>query len=195
LRELVYYIAVSLDGYIAAPDNTFDAFPLEGDHFETILREYTDTLPAPALAAFGLEPDNARFDTVVMGYNTYAVGLPVGLRDPYPHLEQHVFSTHPRDVPPNVAVHGGDPVGVLRGLKARESGSDIWLCGGGRLASALVGEIDRIILKVNPVLFGSGIPLFAERGYAPVTTTLEASTSFSSGVVINEYRMLHSRSG
>ena len=191
MRELVYYIAVSLDGYIAAPDNSFDAFPLEGDHFDTILRDYTDTLPAPALAALGLLPDNSRFDTVLMGYNTYAIGLPVGLRDPYPHLEQHVFSTHPRDVPPNVNLHSGDPAGVVRELKARDSGSDIWLCGGGRLASALVGEIDRIILKVNPVLFGSGIPLFAARDYAPAATVLEASTSFTSGVLINEYRMLH----
>lgn len=50
MRELVYYAAVSLDGYIAAPDHTIDAFPVTGDHMDTILRDYTDALPAPALA-------------------------------------------------------------------------------------------------------------------------------------------------
>lgn len=56
MRELVYYAAVSLDGYIAAPDHTFDAFPVTGDHMDTILRDYTDALPAPALAALGMTP-------------------------------------------------------------------------------------------------------------------------------------------
>ncbi len=92
MRELVYYVAVSLDGYIAAPDHTFDAFPVTGDHMDTILRDYADALPAPALAALGLTPSLARFDTVLMGWNTYAVGLAQGLDNPYPHLRQHVFT-------------------------------------------------------------------------------------------------------
>jgi hypothetical protein len=48
----------------------------------------------------------------------------------------------------------------LGGLKA-EAGKDIYLCGGADLATELFkkGLLDEVILKLNPVLLGSGIPL------------------------------------
>ena len=52
-----------------------------------------------------------------------------------------------------------DPLQAARALKAEE-GLDIWLVGGGRLAHALLPEIDRLILKQNPSVIGSGIPVF-----------------------------------
>jgi dihydrofolate reductase len=42
-----------------------------------------------------------------------------------------------------------------------EPGIDIWLCGGAHLAASLVDEINESILKINPILLGAGIPLFA----------------------------------
>jgi hypothetical protein len=50
---------------------------------------------------------------------------------------------------------------TVRELK-QEQGKDIWMAGGARLAAALVNELDELILKVNPIVLGSGIPLFAE---------------------------------
>lgn len=186
MRELVYYVAVSLDGYIAAPDDTFDAFAVEGDHIDMILRDYKDTLPTMGLEALGLTPDLSRFDTVLMGWNTYATGLPYGAVSPYAHLRQYVFSRTHTVADPSVTVTSQDPVALVRELK-KESGSGIYLCGGGLLASSLIGEIDRLILKVNPVLLGSGKKLFAEREYGAIPTHLAASTPYESGVVINEY--------
>jgi hypothetical protein len=46
MRELVYYVATSLDGRIASPDGDFSAFPTEGDHMEMILRDFPETIPA-----------------------------------------------------------------------------------------------------------------------------------------------------
>ncbi len=69
-----------------------------------------------------------------------------------------------------------------------EAGSGIWLCGGGALAAQLAGEIDRLVLKVHPVLFGDGIPLFGRSGYAPEAFTRTASTAFDSGVTLLEFR-------
>ncbi|KUM37709.1 dihydrofolate reductase family protein [Arthrobacter sp. EPSL27] len=189
MRELVYYVAVSLDGFIAAPDHTFDAFPVTGDHMDTIMKDYTDALPGPALAALGLTAPLTRFDTVLMGWNTYAVGLAQGLDNPYPHLRQYVFSRTQTAVPAAVTTSAEDPAAVVRELKAGPDGADIWLCGGGQLASALAGEIDRLVLKVNPVTFGAGIPLFAGHGYTPRNAELANSKRFDSGVVINDYRL------
>ena len=186
MRELVYYVAVSLDGYIAAPDDTFSDFPMQGDHIDMILRDYTDTIPTLGLRATGLTPDLSRFDTVLMGWNTYRAGGVHPPEGPYGHLKQYVFSRKHSAVEPAVTSTGDDPVEIVRMLKS-EKGSGIWLAGGGMLASALVGEIDRLILKVNPVLLGSGKRLFAEREYSPLRSRLVASASYESGVVVNEY--------
>ena len=92
MRRLTYLVAVSADGFIAAPHGDASAFPVEGDHIDMLVTDLPETLPAPALAALGVQACNGRFDTVVMGWNTYAVGLDQGLADPYPHLRQVVFS-------------------------------------------------------------------------------------------------------
>ncbi|MDY7091172.1 MAG: dihydrofolate reductase family protein, partial [Actinomycetota bacterium] len=92
-----------------------------------------------------------------------------------------------RDVPDDIVLTDRDPVDLVRELKAEPGGSGIWLCGGGTLASALADEIDRLVLKVNPLLLGSGIPLFADRGHHPRSLARVAGRPFGSGVVANEY--------
>src|SRR5690606_10264971 len=83
MRALAYHVATSIDGYIAAPDGSYDAFPTEGDHIEMLVDELPETLPGPALTALGIEPACATYDTVVMGWNTFAIALDAGLASPY----------------------------------------------------------------------------------------------------------------
>lgn len=186
MRALTYYVAVSLDGCIDGPGGDVSRFPVEGDHIEMICRDYPDTLPDVALRALGLTATGERFDTTLMGWRTYAAGF-AHTRDPYPHTRQVVFSrTHgATEVPDGITVTDDDPVAVVRRLKA-EPGTGIWLCGGGVLAGQLAGEIDRLVLKVNPVVLGGGTPLFVDPVTAP-TCRLERSTAYRSGVVVNEY--------
>ena len=87
MRELVYYVGVTLDGFIAGPNGEFDAFPIEGDHVDAINERFADTIPTDLAAALGIRQDGTRFDTVLMGWNTYAVGLPMGATSPYRHLQ------------------------------------------------------------------------------------------------------------
>ncbi|MBL0747704.1 dihydrofolate reductase family protein [Nocardioides baculatus] len=165
MRRLVYLVAVTLDGFIAGPDggdpSGADFFPVTPDLVEHLVTSWPETLPGPARDASGLSGPGARFDTVVEGRASYDVGLAAGLTDAYPHLRHLVVSRSlaGRDDLP-VEVVGGDPVERVRELKAEE-GSDIWLVGGGTLAHALLPEIDRLVLKVNPSVIGDGVRLFA----------------------------------
>ncbi len=192
MRELVYYVAVSIDGYIADPAGGFDAFLVEGDHASVVFGEYADALPAHAHAALGIEPPRSRFDTVIMGWNTLAPALDVGIASPYPHLHQVVASRLARDVAPEISLTT-DPLATIRDLK-QEDGLDIWLCGGGELAGALISEIDRLVLKRNPFTFGAGIPLFGDAPDGPRRFDVTHTRPFRSGVVIEEY-VPHDRAG
>jgi len=189
MRKLSYFVATSLDGYIAAPDGSFDAFSLQGDHVEALARDYPETLPAPALSALGVRPENRTFDTVLMGWNTYAVGLSAGLDNPYPHLRQWVCTRAHAAVRPAGAVtfNAEDPRTLVQRLKREPSARDIWLCGGGQLAAVLADEIDALLLKINPVRLGAGIPLFATQHYSPQAFALQDTRAFSSGVVLCRY--------
>ena len=185
MRQLVYYVAVSLDGFIADPAGGFDAFLVEGDHAAVIPDEYADALPGHALTALGLTPPGTRFDTVIMGWNTLLPALGAGIASPYPHLRQWVASRRPRLVDPAISLTD-DALATVRNLK-RESGLDIWLCGGGQVAGALLPEIDRLVLKRNPVAFGSGVPLFGNAPYEARRFALTRARPFRSGVVVEEY--------
>lgn len=185
MRELVYYIGVTLDGFIAGPDGQFDAFLAEGDHMTEVLGDFADALPTAAAEHLGITQPGTRFDTVLMGSATYGVGLP-DAPSPYRHLEQIVFSRRDLPAAENLQVTSEDPVSVVRALKERE-GADLWLCGGGVLAARLRGEIDRLVLKRQPLLLGAGIPLFAPCEYAPVRWEAVRRTPYASGVTIEEY--------
>jgi dihydrofolate reductase len=188
MRELVYYVATSLDGFIAGPGGETDAFPIEGDHMAVLSTRFADAIPSHVAAAVGIEPTGTVFDTVLMGWATYSVAADAGIASPYAHLRQFVFSRSPRASVDGVAITAEDPAAVARRLKAEPGPLSLWLCGGGSLASALVDEIDRLVLKVNPIVFGGGIPLFGGRAVDPRALTLVESTPFASGVVVNEYR-------
>lgn len=180
MPELVYYVAVSLDGFIAAPDGNFDAFPIELDH-----GEFVETLPGHALSALGITPSNTRFGSVIMGWSSYTPAITLGIDSPYPHLRQFVATRSERDVPGEITLTR-DPVATVRELKS-EGDLDVYLCGGGELAGTLINEIDRLVLKRNPLVFGDGIPLFGRRPYQPAHFDPVARRQLESGVSVEQY--------
>lgn len=170
MRKLSYYVATSVDGFIAREDGSFDCFPGEGAHVQA----YLDSL--------------AGFGAVVMGRRTYQVGLDMGVTNPYPHLESYVFSRSLAESPdPAVTLVSTDPVPVVRTLK-QEAGKPIYLCGGGDLAAQLLaaGLVDEVVLKLNPLVLGSGVA-FAAALPEPLRLELRDTRVYDSGVVFLWY--------
>ncbi|MFC4563720.1 dihydrofolate reductase family protein [Nocardiopsis mangrovi] len=196
MRELVYYIATTLDGFIAGPEGSFDFFPGDdtpgddtpGDGLRDFAdARFADTIPTHVRARLGIDPPRQRFDTAVMGRGTYQPALDIGVGSPYAHLRQYVVSsTLPPIADPGVELVADDPLGLVRRLKAEEGG-DIWLVGGGTLAGRLLPEIDEIAMKRYPVAIGSGIPMIAG-GFGPHTFEAAEHRAFDSGAVVSIYR-------
>lgn len=182
MRRLVYYVATTLDGFIAGLDggdpSGAEYFPLTPDVIEFIVEQYPETLPGPARAAMDIDDPGKVFDTVLEGRASYEIGLAAGLTDAYPHLRHLVFSTTLESQDPSVEIVRSNALDRVRTLKAEE-GKDLWLVGGGTLAHSLLPEIDRLILKQNRSVIGSGIPLFngpfQSHLFQPVAETLLGS--------------------
>ncbi|MHA4817007.1 dihydrofolate reductase family protein [Streptomyces aculeolatus] len=193
MRKLVYYIASTVDGFIAGPDGTDPTgpggfWPVPADYLEHLVAHYPETLPVMAREALGVTAEGTHFDTVLEGRKSYEIGLAAGVPDAYPHLRHLVFSTTLGESPAEaVEVVAGDPVARVAELK-QEDGKDIWLIGGGALAASLYGEIDRLIIKLGPLTTGTGIPLFGrDAAFDPRVWKLAAHEVMESGAVFLTY--------
>ncbi|KAA0959414.1 dihydrofolate reductase [Microbacterium sp. ANT_H45B] len=191
MRELTYYIGVTLDGFIAGPDDEVDFYPVTPAFAEMLGTELADIQPAHVRAGRGgADQPLTRFDTVVMGRRTYEPALQAGIADPYSQLRTVVFSTTVADPDEsNVEIVRTDPVARVRALKA-EHGLGIYLAGGAVLAGVLLDEIDRLIVKKYPVIAGSGIPM-ASHPFAPTMFALDQVRAFDNGCVVLEYTRVH----
>ncbi len=170
MRLLKYYVATTVDGFIAHSDGSVGGFLTEGAHIADYLESLRD------------------FDTALMGRATYEFGLKYGVTNPYPWMKSYVFSTTISASPDaNVQLVSSDAARFVTDLKA-QVGGDIYLCGGQSLAAALAPLIDEIIVKINPVLIGAGKSLL-EALPQPVELSLTNTKVYDNGVVFLHYRV------
>ncbi len=144
MRKVTFGVANSLDNYIAREDGAVDWLTWSDD-VARIIKEYWKTI-----------------DTLLMGRKTYEFALAHGGTDPYKGVKPYVFSrTLKADQNGGVEIVSEDAAGFVRRLKRRK-GRGICVLGGGDLARSLFDAnlIDEIGLNIQPVLLGSGIPLF-----------------------------------
>lgn len=176
MRKIIYYVATSLDGYIAGKGGDISMFPLE----DNLVDQYTYDLES--------------FDTVIMGKNTYELGYEYGLKPgqpAYPHMEHFIFSNDLKLEEKSEQVHVV-PVELDAICKLKEGvGSDIYLCGGGMFAGWLMenGLIDELKLKVNPIILGEGIRLFGDYEGA-INLKVESSKDYGNGFQIITSRLI-----
>ncbi|TQF75035.1 dihydrofolate reductase [Rhodococcus spelaei] len=186
MRKLVYYVGVSLDGYIAGPSGEYDFYPVGEDLMAYMNAQFPEVVPAHVRQAIGLEAEPVRYDTLIMGRGTYEPALAVDIASPYSPLRQYVVSTTLGVVDhPDVEVTADDPIDLVRRLK-QEQGRDIYLAGGGKLAASLLPEIDEMIVKLYPVVAGTGIPAFSGE-FRPTMFTLTDTRTFDNGTLALNY--------
>ena len=143
---------MSLDGYIAGPDDDYGWIAVDPDiDFDSLFQQ---------------------FDTFLLGRRTFEVtaghDMPVeaGARS-------FVFSRSLRqDEHNDVTIVGKNWREIVRSLRA-EPGKDIWLFGGGILFGNLCREglVDTVEVSILPVLLGGGVPLVSDLD-EPIELTL-----------------------
>ena len=167
MRLVTFGVANSLDNFIAREDGAVDWLVWD-DEVAAISRKFWRTI-----------------DTVLMGRKTYEVAAASGT-GAYPGAKNYVFSRtlkQPRSK--KVEVISQDAVEFVRKLKS-EPGKGICIIGGGDLARSLLQArlIDQIGVNIQPVLLGSGTPLFYEMQQQLNLELLESQVLKNGGVYL-----------
>lgn len=168
-RNLVLYIATSLDGYIASEDESLEwLFNVEGEG-DNGYSEFYETV-----------------DTVLMGNKTYDWIIRHETRGfPYKNKECYVFTRSSIEDTEDVKFINDNVVSVTNKLRNQE-GRNIWIVGGGELLQCFMKEklVDEIILTVAPTIIGKGIPLFKIGDYQ-LELTLIGTRNFNQFVELH----------
>ena len=185
MRQLIYSMSVSLDGYIAGPGGEIDwSAPDEELHrfHNERVRELGAQICGRRLYEAMLYWETADRDPALGDTEREFAHI-------WQRLPKLVFSTTLTTVQGNWRLATGGIADEVARLK-QESGGDIGV-GGARLAAAFVelDLIDEYELFVNPVILGGGTPFFPPTARRLELELLETRT-FGSRVVHSRYRRL-----
>jgi dihydrofolate reductase len=171
MRRIRYAVAMSLDGFIAAPKGEADWIVSDPEiDFRALY---------------------AQFDTALIGRRTFEVmtgGKKKG--GAMPGMKTVVVSRtlNQRDYP-KVTIIADKVEEAVAALRVGP-GKDIWLFGGGLLFRSLLdaGLVDAVEVAVIPVLLGEGIPLLPPP-YTQAKLHLTGHKVYKTGIVSLEYAM------
>jgi len=172
--KLSVFCGVSVDGFLARPDDTLDFLDAGGQE------------------PHGFEEFLASVDVVVMGRRTFEVVLKLGGVALYGNKLVVVLSGRPLDLSSanggRVEQMSGEPHDIVRQLEARGF-QHAYIDGGLSIQRFLAaGLIHRLVITRVPVLIGEGISLF---GQVPRDIPLHhvATRSYKGGLVQSEYEI------
>ena len=160
--KIQYYVASSLDGFIATEDDSLGwLFPL-GSVQDSSYPGFIGQVGALAMGS-------ATYDWIRT--HSDEVAAETGAAWPYTQLTW-VF-TH-RDLPvaagANVRWARGNVADVVEDMRAAANGKNIWVVGGGDLAGQFhdAGLLDELIVQVGSATLGRGKPLLPRQILGPV---------------------------
>jgi len=170
-RKIILYIAMSLDGYIAKPNDDLS--------FLSIVKKEGED--------YGYADFVATVDTVLIGRKTYDW---VTKQVEFPHADKtaYVITRTPRPNMGKTVFYTGDLTELVRKLKS-EPGKNIFCDGGAEIVNELLKNnlIDELIISVIPVLVGEGTRLFKEARPERILKLISVKT-FDSGLVQLRYQ-------
>ena len=185
-----YYCAMSLDGFIAESDDTLDwLMKYEGRY---------DGEGAEPGGRGNYERYYEGVGALVMGSATYEFVLEheaAGGKWPYEGRPTWVLSS--RDLPLPKGAGDGDVRIANEGVAdlheemvAAAGERDLWVVGGGKVASQFADEglLDELLVTVVPVVLGEGKPLF-DRRLPGGPMQLSGTRVFDSGMVELRYEL------
>lgn len=145
MRKIILNLAMSLDGFIATEDGSFDWISGDG----------SNTLDTANQWHYGKFLENV--DVVVMGKKSYDQGFLEDFKD----KQIFVATSQKMEDTDNVRFINGDICEVVLSEKLKD-GKDIYLFGGGVLAEPFIKAdiIDEYIIGIIPIILGRGRPLF-----------------------------------
>ncbi|MCB9659541.1 MAG: dihydrofolate reductase [Sandaracinaceae bacterium] len=172
MARIVGYIAASLDGFIADPQESLDWLTsAEADlgehHYDLFIQ---------------------RIRTVVMGRTTYDWMVKSGMPWPYAAQRSIVVTSRPiTDAPADIQTRT-DVDALVTELRALGDG-DVWMLGGGQLQMAFLerGAVDELEVFIASAMLGGGYPLFPPTGFR-ATPTLLSAKSLGPGMARLHYR-------
>ena len=174
MRTLSLFIATSLDGYIAKPNDDLSFLKL-------VEKEGED---------YGYAKFTSTIDTIILGRKTYDWVLREIGASHYDNGERDVYVIT-RTGRPDVGktkFYTGDLTELVRQLKS-ENGKNIYCDGGAEIANELLKNdlIDELIISVVPVLVGDGTRLFKD-GRPEQQLELLNEKTFDTGLTQLHYR-------
>lgn len=176
MTQVVYYVAASLDGFIAGPQGELDWLHA----FEQVGNDY------------GYSKFFATVDGLVMGRATWEVTRSFGA---WPYGDRSAWlltrrPVDPADLAPALRVAAGPPEALYAQWQAQGL-QRVWLVGGGDVAAQFLaaGLVHELMLATMPVTLGRGIGLFGgNTGNTLPHWTVVASQSHANGVLTRHYR-------
>lgn len=168
---MILYIAMSVDGYIAAADGDIGFLSMVNE-------EGTD---------YGYGEFINSVDTVIMGRKTYDKVLT--LVPEFPHRDKEVFIITRSEKPDkgNIKFYSGNLSELITRLK-KSKGKNIFCDGGAEVVNELLrnNQVDEFFISLIPVLLGSGISLF-QKSSRVINLKLAWVKSFNKGLVQLHY--------
>ncbi|MGE5106873.1 MAG: dihydrofolate reductase family protein, partial [Sphingobacteriales bacterium] len=146
-RKVILYIATSLDGYIAKPNDDLSFLSIvqkDGEDYG-----YADFINS--------------VDTVILGRKTYDWVMTQVPEFPHADKNSYIITRTARPVIGKTQFYTGNLKDLILKLKS-EKGKNIFIDGGAEIVNELLKEnlIDEFIISVIPILVGNGTRLFKD---------------------------------